>query len=634
MNSPKLAPCLIMVLALALQVPSFIPGAQAQEAGSREESALVNSALSGSPDAVQALRNAGPPGLAALMNSSDDLLKALRQNKTRLDDPANAALRGAIDTVAGQRDAYASGLYWFTDLEAAKTEARKTRRRILSLRLLGNLNEEYSCANSRFFRTVLYANAEVSKTLRENYVLHWKSVRPAPLLTIDMGDGRRIRRTITGNSIHYLLDPEGCVLDALPGIYSPQAFLAALGRAAFGTRAAKSGDDPLWLVTGSWTFSAAKNDEIMDSIRQWHGREAHNLCMEWLGSAIRAGAYDRELPDSKNTLAEMTDKVLGSAFPNRSGDYQITPPPLTQNLTLEEWQTLRFGKTASLNNPAIDALPATGRVSGNISSPAARHPLVIREFPYPTEFDPPKAMIERPAVQQALSGGSANAALDPASPEKPPASAPDEKAQAREEQPQEPLFPTDFDPPQIPKAMVERPILQQAAPQSEALPAQDPASPLRPVPSLAERMTPALWSRIADPLQSSVALDESSRRFMMQKLPAEIISPSEIASGRPDSDQSPFGRQLRRFEAAIARDMARNEYYYHNRIHQWLEEDREGKLSRDVEALNRRVYQDLFLTPDYDAWLGLVPEDTYTAIEKDGCACDKGAPPMRQSPKP
>ena len=50
----------------------------------------------------------------------------------------------------------------------------------------------------------------------------------------------------------------------------------------------------------------------------------------------------------------------------------------------------------------------------------------------------------------------------------------------------------------------------------------------------------------------------------------------------------------------------------------------------DLEALNRQVYQELFLTPDYDAWLGLVPEDTYTALEKDGCACDKGAPPMRQ----
>lgn len=34
-----------------------------------------------------------------------------------------------------------------------------------------------------------------------------------------------------------------------------------------------------------------------------------------------------------------------------------------------------------------------------------------------------------------------------------------------------------------------------------------------------------------------------------------------------------------------------------------------------------------------DAVLGLVPEDTYTALEKDGCACDPGAPAMRQTAK-
>ena len=89
-----------------------------------------------------------------------------------------------------------------------------------------------------------------------------------------------------------------------------------------------------------------------------------------------------------------------------------------------------------------------------------------------------------------------------------------------------------------------------------------------------------------------------------------------------------FQEAIDRFESAIARDMVRNEYYFHTLIHQWLEEDKDGTLTRDVEAFNKRVYAELFLTPDYDEWLGLVPEDTYTALEKDGCACDKGAPPM------
>ena len=137
----------------------------------------------------------------------------------------------AIDSVAMQKDAYASRLFWYTDLEQAVLAAKSRNKPILSLRLLGNLNEEFSCANSRLFRALLYSNAEISKFLRENYVLHWKSVRPAPRVTIDFGDGRKIERTLTGNSIHYLLDDSGAILDALPGLYSPQGFLKYLAQA-------------------------------------------------------------------------------------------------------------------------------------------------------------------------------------------------------------------------------------------------------------------------------------------------------------------------------------------------------------------------------------------------------------------
>lgn len=130
----------------------------------------------------------------------------------------------ALDSVAMQKDVYASKLFWFTDLEKAKAEAKQFNKPILSLRLLGNLNDELSCANSRFFRSILYSNSQISKYLRDNYILHWQSERPAPKITIDFGDGRKIERTITGNSIHYILDSEGKVVDALSGLNSPQTF--------------------------------------------------------------------------------------------------------------------------------------------------------------------------------------------------------------------------------------------------------------------------------------------------------------------------------------------------------------------------------------------------------------------------
>jgi hypothetical protein len=61
--------------------------------------------------------------------------------------------------------------------------------------------------------------------------LHWQSVRPVPKVTIDFGDGRRIERTLTGNSVHVVLDRDGRPVDALPGLFSPDVFAELLARA-------------------------------------------------------------------------------------------------------------------------------------------------------------------------------------------------------------------------------------------------------------------------------------------------------------------------------------------------------------------------------------------------------------------
>lgn len=155
---------------------------------------------------------------------SPERLAQLLAEYDRADEAARGQMRASIDRVAAQRDAHVSRLYWYTDLEEAKAEARRSGRPILSLRLLGRLDEELSCANSRFFRIALYSNEKVSRMLRETYVLHWSSERPAPLVTLDLGDGRVVTRTITGNSAHYVLDSRGRVVDALPGLFGPQQF--------------------------------------------------------------------------------------------------------------------------------------------------------------------------------------------------------------------------------------------------------------------------------------------------------------------------------------------------------------------------------------------------------------------------
>ncbi len=176
------------------------------------------------------LRDAGPQGLQALEQRFAKEIQLHRSGARS--DGYWERVSLALNRVGGQYDNYASGLYWYTDLEKAKAAARASGRPILSLRLLGRLDEDLSCANSRFFRTTLYPSIEINQLLQQRFILHWQSVRPAPRVTITFGDGRKLERTITGNSIHYILDADGRVIDALPGLYSASVFAAELRQAA------------------------------------------------------------------------------------------------------------------------------------------------------------------------------------------------------------------------------------------------------------------------------------------------------------------------------------------------------------------------------------------------------------------
>jgi hypothetical protein len=181
--------------------------------------------------AVGFLREAGQPGLDALERTFAAQTAELRARPARLGQPLRPELdrlRSAYDRVAGQRDAHASRLRWHDELEGARAESARTGKPILSLRMLGELTAELSCANSRLFRVLLYPDPRVNALLRERFVLHWSSERAVPVVTIDLGDGRVLQETLTGNSIHYVLDQEGRVLDAIPGLWEPGAFATRL----------------------------------------------------------------------------------------------------------------------------------------------------------------------------------------------------------------------------------------------------------------------------------------------------------------------------------------------------------------------------------------------------------------------
>ena len=66
---------------------------------------------------------------------------------------------------------------------------------------------------------MLFSDRRVSSFVREQFVAAWESVRPVPLVEIDFGNG---------NIATYVCDPNGRVIDIIPGLNTPEAFLEDL----------------------------------------------------------------------------------------------------------------------------------------------------------------------------------------------------------------------------------------------------------------------------------------------------------------------------------------------------------------------------------------------------------------------
>ena len=401
--------------------------------------------------AIETLRKQGPRGLQMLLRAYNRELMQQRANPGVSKIPPRLA--AAIDAVAAQKDAAYSGLYWHTDFEQAKAAARASGKPILSLRLLGRLDNEFSCANSRYFRTVLYADSQVSHQLRSRFVLHWQSVRPVPKVTIDMGDGRVIERTVTGNSVHYVLDAEGRPVDAIPGLYGAKAFLRAVTGAA---------------------------DAALAQMKAKDANERSALAALWHRERLIAVG------------AELAADVA-----------QVRGVP-----------------------PAAKAADANGLRKVTASEAAS---VAVT-----------KSGVELRVVDAVLGV--------------------------------EPQPPVDDD----------------------------------------------TWRKIAAlPRHAEEArLDDGSRAMVRAKHPAARDAGARAETKRIQED--PLVRVIANLERSVAQDTVRNEYDLHQRIHRWFAGNLPETQAADVAALNEKVYAELFLTPSSDPWLGLVPEDAYSALEGNG----------------
>ena len=119
--------------------------------------------------------------------------------------------------------------------------------------------------------------------------------------------------------------------------------------------------------------------------------------------------------------------------------------------------------------------------------------------------------------------------------------------------------------------------------------------------------------RIAQLHAADSRLDSSSKSLMRSK----TVSAKEAARVAMSKArvEDPMLKVLVPFERSVAEDTVRNEYVLHAKLHGWMAS---GTVPREVDALNEKVYAELFLTPSADPWLGLVPADAYTALEGNG----------------
>jgi hypothetical protein len=72
---------------------------------------------------------------------------------------------------------------------------------------------------------VLLSNPNFVASVKERYILAWDSVRPAPKVSIDFGDGKKLTRTLKGSTVFYVCRSDAKVVDIFPGIYTPADFI-------------------------------------------------------------------------------------------------------------------------------------------------------------------------------------------------------------------------------------------------------------------------------------------------------------------------------------------------------------------------------------------------------------------------
>ena len=87
---------------------------------------------------------------------------------------------------------------------------------------------------------MLFSDNSIAKYIDQNFEPVWESVRPVPMITIDFGNGHKVKRTLHGNIASYVCTADGQIVDVLPGLYKPDVYRDALSKLVPVARSAQS----------------------------------------------------------------------------------------------------------------------------------------------------------------------------------------------------------------------------------------------------------------------------------------------------------------------------------------------------------------------------------------------------------
>ena len=236
-----------------------------------------------------------------------------------------------------------------------------------------------------------FSDTRVVELLQTGFVPVWESAAPVRVVTFDLGEGRSVKGTVSGEIALYFCTPEGKVFDVLPALQSPAATLQAMQEAlAFykkhdGRLTAQVVRDfhrqRMERVAGARIDVQAGNFGVLDRHRvSQQGVEARQKA---INEAVDAATRDlRLMAFSKTTVAQPQHILV--VEPGGRGYYrwEVDKRFVALETWVEQWEPHFVTELKAPLNPSVPPLKTPGQWKNELFTHILQQPLTGGEVTY------------------------------------------------------------------------------------------------------------------------------------------------------------------------------------------------------------------------------------------------------------